>query len=745
MFKKLKVMLLAASLVLPSAVYASALTTEKPILISAPVTAVPISAEVGTESDDALLADAIIKAKEYLGDTDRFASMSHSISDYYGIKLFYLYWYDSENEGETLSAAIGSDGVLYRFSVSNYDGEAKLPVITKNDALEIAYTYAVKVDPSSAFISKDFATVSYMRWSGYEVTFQSTYNGYAIKGNDITVTVSPDGKVTGFDAFDMARGVVTPENPETLISETAAKAALKTSLPLELIYKSFYSYDEESDKYTAKIKLVYKLADDYASKAVDAVTGETIEYETKSYEGAYDGAESPVAGEANSSAGQGSKLTEAELKSIELQAGLLTADAITAKLRAVAEFGMTDGYTLYASNLYSSESPYDGTLTYYWQLSYRTGEGDDKENSNYAYAMANAKTGEITSYSNYTGTDNKPVTEFKYTEEQCKSAAEKLLAALYGNKFTAYVYTDNAPIVYPLDAEEESISSYTFSYVRTVSGVKFPTDMITVTVNPDTLGAISLDFGYTDVGFPSAEGAISAGAAADKYFAIVALKPYFIAGLGISDGKLLTPDIAYSPDEKQLTPVYAYTYFCYVDAMDGGLLGYDGKAAEYTPVEYFERNVTFVDLASSAYAEAIFKLYNMDIIGMDDTRFEPDRAITVGELSEMLQNAGYWYQLDGDKDSDQTASVTVEDALYRVVCALGYADIATIDGIFKYPYENADEVSVNRVGAVAITYALGLLQVIVSDGGTLNPTADLTRGQAAQLVYNLLVHQIAKG
>jgi Fungalysin/Thermolysin Propeptide Motif. len=735
MFKKFKIALLATTMVLPSVVYASALTAETPVAISAPVTAVPISATVDSISDDALLEAAINAAKKFLGNTDRFSSLSHSISDFNGVKVVYLYWYDSTTEGETLSATVGADGTLYQFSICG-DSKNILPVITKTDALQTAYVYATKVDSEYAsWISKEFATVSYSRWNGYTVTFQSIYNGYLVEGNSITVSVSPEGKVTAFNALDMARNVSIPEKPSTLISVTEAKNTLKSSLPLELVYKSFYSWDNDSREYKATIKLVYKLADNYSTQAVDAVTGKLIELQSNNYY--YGGpTESADSTAGNGSISAESKLSEAERKEVVLQAGLLSAANIDAKLRTVIAFGFTSDLTLSSSTLYGVKSPYDGTTSYQWQLNYKDTDGNVT-----VYAIVDAKNGTVISFNNYNGSEYKPVSEFKYTSKECQTAAEKLLTALYGEKFSSYVYVDSLYSgVQPLTAEDQ-ISSYSFYYVRTVNGVKFMTDTISVTVNPDTLEVFDLNFGYTDTVFPSVTGAINASTAADKYFAVVALNPYYIVSLGISDGKLLAPDLVYSAEEKQLSPVYSYIYNGYVDAISGELLDSSGDAADYKPTEYYKSNVSFVDIGTSEYSGSILALLNMDIITLDNVNYEPNRAITAAELETLLENAGYWYSDSDDKET--ASSVSVEDALYRVVCALGYSEIAKIDAIFKYPYSDASKVSKERVGAVAIGAALGLLDKIAKDG-TLDPSAAITKGEAAQLVYNLIAHDFTE-
>ena len=134
----------------------------------------------------------------------------------------------------------------------------------------------MKVNPDYSLLSDENATVNYGRWSGYDVTFHSLYDGNIVDSNVVRVTVSPEGKVTYYDAFSLARGLNLSETPEEIISADDAKKALKTKLPLELVYRSYYEYDHERGESKATLKLVYQLPRDYSTKVVDAITGEVI-------------------------------------------------------------------------------------------------------------------------------------------------------------------------------------------------------------------------------------------------------------------------------------------------------------------------------------------------------------------------------------------------------------------------------------------------------------------------------------
>ena len=108
----------------------------------------PVAADAiaAVKGDDELLEQAIKAAKQYLGNTDRFARLTHSISDYGKVKLVFLNWSESKKENEHLSAVVTDDGVLLRFNLRE-PGKPGLPKVSKADAVKLAYQFVMKVNP----------------------------------------------------------------------------------------------------------------------------------------------------------------------------------------------------------------------------------------------------------------------------------------------------------------------------------------------------------------------------------------------------------------------------------------------------------------------------------------------------------------------------------------------------------------------------------------------------------------------
>lgn len=732
MKKKALVLLLSAALAAPTIIGAAAQSPDDPVS-AVPGTAVvePVAAVAAdaAKPDDELLEDAIKSAKLYIGNTVKFDEVSHQIVDLGGFKVVYLDWSSSESR-EYASAVVTEDGVLIRCSRHTPGEQPAMPEITKEDALMLAYEFAMKVNPAFGLLSTEHATVKYQRYSGYSVTFYAMHNGCIIDSCYVQVSVNNSGKVTEYDAQEFVRGLKLPAAPESIIPKEDAKKALKTKLAPELIYKSFYRFDDKTGRFKAEIKLVYQLPGDYNynKKVIDAVTGEviTVNRTTSKYYAAERARSIDGGGYTRSSA---INLTPAEQKAVEAQAGLITAAEADAKVRAVSEFGIPNSLPVDTATLSTIKSAYNDKLSYRWAITYR-----DKEEGKYAYAIVDAKTGEILSFSGYGlgRLEYKPASEFKYTEAECEEAAVKLMQKLYGEKFESYVRTEYQN-VRPLSLDD-IISTYTFNFVRVINGAKFNDDFITVSVYPDTLAVTDVSFGYTDTEFPSTDGALDVSAAVDAYFGVVENGPYYLVAESNKDGELQVPVYPFTVGEKQLVPVYGYTFYCYVDAMTGELLDYNGEPAEYKPLKFYSSGEWFGDLAGSPYYPAVKILYNMDIVEAKERDFCPNDEITGEELLDMLWKAGYM------KPAELGAEpVSLEDAADIIMRAVGYSKILGLSKIFKVPFGGKANLSEDRIAAVALAEGLGLLDGVLPGEDAPDLTAPATRGQAAQLVYNLVV------
>ena len=86
-----------------------------------------------------------------------------------------------------------------------------------------------------------------------------------------------------------------------------------------------------------------------------------------------------------------------------------------------------------------------------------------------------------------------------------------------------------------------------------------------------------------------------------------------------------------------------------------------------------------------------------------------------------------------------TSKVKREDAFKYLIRMNGLEKISALHGIFKVDYADGDEVSDELLGYAAI---LSGMNVISGDGGYLRPNDNLTRAEAATLLYNYMNREL---
>jgi hypothetical protein len=446
-----------------------------------------------------------------------------------------------------------------------------------------------------------------------------------------------------------------------------------------------------------------------------------------------------------------SNLSNAEKAAVELQKSFIKADDINAKIKAMPELG---GYNLKAvsSAVSKSESRYSDAVKYFWNVNY---EFTDAENNNgSAYVTVNAETGEIISFNCY---KNNPVyktaSEYKYTDDDCRKAAEAFLVKYYSGKKSEYKPTEISRVI-PYD---NMVYFYDYSYGRYINGILFDNDNIYISVDPGTLAITNFSINYSDdASFPSPDGIITPDTAVDKYFGVVSLTPYYLVTLGFDkDGSLIRSQNYITADDKYLTLVYSYTDYCFIDAFSGDVIDYNGKKYEPQSADYYNPTA-FRDISHSKYTDKIKKLTDMDVI-KTDTHFFPTRPVTQLDYFKMLsylnstwynkymeytviaKKGGHpddYFSINAD-DIDENANITRETAVKIIIDAMGYGDAARIKGIFKCPLSDADKISDDCYGYVTLAYGFGLTGIF---GNTFNPQAILTREEAAALVYEYMIY-----
>lgn len=225
----------------------------------------------------------------------------------------------------------------------------------------------------------------------------------------------------------------------------------------------------------------------------------------------------------------------------------------------------------------------------------------------------------------------------------------------------------------------------------------------TADVQTDKNGKIvSYNINYTKNGvFSELDGVISADEAAEKIFE-----------LGGYHKKYLVDS------DKKAYLVYDFERDVTLHAISGKSVGYDGE-------ELQDGKYTYTDIENHYAREYIEELAKYGI-GFSGGEFKPDEYITASEFNKLLS---FLFIETSDNSSEL---LTREGAAVSFVKAIGLDAAARYDDIFVQPFI---DVTQNK-GYIAILKAMGIFSG--DDNGSFNPYNNLTRGEAAVIIYKYL-------
>lgn len=610
----------------------------------------------------------------------------------------------------TSSMSVTESGMeAYVFNWRTKDGDKSMRVRTNGDVIMSYYNYRGDysdrpyISEMSTEDAKNIALEFIDRVKGnypYEIKFEdnsmdlysSTYD-FALR---IYIGGIPLDSQMGHISINRTNGAVESFNiwydyisndyksPDEMIGEDKAKEEYAKNLGLKLVYRT--SYDDE-DKLFAYPVYVQKYT---YGKYINAMTGDVYDQTSSdSVMNTYSlAAEDSVAG--GKEFGRKS-LTTQEIAEIDKVAGLISTSDIEKQLRDNKYLNISKSAKfnyMHLEKKYGSDDEY----TYYISMS-----GDEKSSGN---ICVNAKTGEIISFNRY---------DLDYDYEDLTFKDDKILKTFAGDKAKEYEY------------DEESKC-----YKRYVNDIEVEDDTVCIEMLKGNLIRYSIN--YSDVEFPSVEGAMSQQEAANAMFAA---KGYELAAV---------------LDNKKAVPVYKHENV-YINPFTGAFVDWQNReiaADENAKIEY-------TDISGHYAKEYIEKLAEYGV-GFEGGEFKPDEKITQKDYLALLSSmynrgitvlrndkaqAEYVYSnavgnnIITSEERNDDAIVTRETAVIYMIRAMGAEDYAKYNEIYVTPF---DDVTVNK-GYIALLAAMG---VVSGNGGQFNPNREITRAESAIMIYNYL-------
>ena len=554
-----------------------------------------------------------------------------------------------------------------------------IPQISKETALLSAQAFLEKVNPDiSAEYDFSDADVSFYS-TAYQILAPRKANGIKTN-NNVSVTVSAEsGKVTSF-SIDYTENAVFPSAGSAMSVEKAEE--IFRSGALKKIYNDFYNGE------MAQIVWVPT-----GFSQIDAVNGERFnvaeEFARNTAEGSlYAKAQDSLYEEA---------FTEEELAELSAVAGLISMDEAEKKIRSMSELDIS-GTEISGFSVTKLGERYMTEISF---------EDEDY----FGNAVLDAETGQMLSFWSYNG-------------------------KIYGDKefddgFIKKYYSDYISRTKVVD------NSYR---VRIENGIEYPADTISCEKDKKSGKVTSFSIRFDEAEeFEMPEDIADEAAVYDVLFEKIKPELYYVL-----DGK----------KEARLIYELDFSDVSFIDAQTLKMLGYDGNE-QTAPIS--SREYAYTDISGHFAEEAIKALASIDV-GFQDAEFKPNNIITQKEYAALLSQCIYDYVIfeSGAVNIDKTSEyfvrtlgingeefksdepLTREKALkYLLDAGAGeFSKTAGIKGIFKTGFADENEIDQDLLGYVAI--AKGLHIVNGSSDGNFYPKANVTRGEAAVMIYNYL-------
>ena len=732
-----------------------------PMTAAMPVYA--INGSSTSDESDVEMKAALTVAKQRVEIPEELSEFNYRTSESYGTKMFEFTWStdrDLTNAGvKYIQVSVVGDIITryeyYDDSKANnrWSSNPTLAKLTEEEILAKAEEYIKQLDPKIAGSVKAEVSSFSLFGDTAEVRFYRYVNGVKVDDNYGYINVNKNtGELYSFEAnwWDNADF----KDAKTAKSEKEIEEAYKKLCTLTPYYKI-------STNWTTKKKTVRIVYEPSFTSEIDAFTGEasTIWQDMNEADGTrYYGYEMAVTEEAEDLDvgnpatgvfGNGVVFTEAELKKIQQDENLLTAEQVFELLKKDKYAALTDDYEIKSYEVYSDKT--DDDIEAYYEVDNETGvttyvnpssanKKEEKENFyiNVTFAakdknyrgyknisvQLNAETGDMISMSKY-GNNRQDLPKLNVekanavAEGAAKQYAKDIFAECKANKY------NTGPVAEP-DEERFTERDRTFYFDRYVNDIQVSGDNIYVTVDSNNV-VTGFGFTYTDdVKFPSAD-ILTAEEALDKLYTQRNFN-YYYTGWITKGGKV------------QTYLLYQMNSF-YLNAKTGKLCSWNGEPlTDYTS----GKDVKYIDIKGIPQEQAILAMQKYGVTITKESKFKPNEIITKDEFKKLLNAAlsgygAYYYDVPEEAElleEGESEYVTRTDAAVLFTQKYDNNNITALEGIFKTPFSDVKS-SDKNIGAIAVAYAKGF---IPKGDGKFNGEKQITRAEAVQMIYDYLTY-----
>ncbi len=715
--------------------------------VSTAAEAVPVESVRNNSTEDVKLQEKLsniiteIKKKVTIpSDCTKFESNYYG--DNYGRgRQWNLSWYSEKGSHYFTVVCDDNANITYinNRDYERYEKQEPINYLIK-ELRPAADAYIKKVAPK-AWGHVTFLTASYVGYYNncYQFEYVRTENGVTMPDNTITIQISAaDKEVKQYNANWLFQLSIPSKDIKITKEEAAEK--IKKQVTMELKYLTKWNTDGK----TRSAYLVYAPSNNYI--AVDAKTGEVYTTREQWIETSRE-AEKAVQDTAVNNNDAGSTFTKEELAQIKELGSLITEEQaiekvvknkqllIDANVKAIT--ASLSGYRLYGN---------DNKKQYVWNISFTDPRVPDSGKNDYyranAYAMVDAKTGEILSFhSSVKNADQMTPEELeraktKLSREKCAEVFETFAKSQNSKQFTDTKQSSVIPnYIYDYVKEIPVYGGYAFGYERVKEGIPYADNYFSGSV--DSISGKIFEYRKNwdeEIKFESPKNAMTPEQAFQAYIKLNGYELVYelntvhkLVKSGDMNSKTENSySVEYQPRLVYRTNINPYT----ISPFTGKQLDWSGEV--YVPET--KKMEDYTDIKGNPYERSILLLRDLGA-GTGELKFRPNEVITEKELQSLAEKLFYEASRDEIKLKSNSGITKQQLAKYSVQI-LGYEKFAAIGDIFLCGYTDDAKIGKDYYNYVAIAKALKLFGS--GKEKTFQPTAKITRGEAADILIKVL-------
>jgi hypothetical protein len=673
-------------------------------------------------------------------------------------KYVWEFRWDMHNSEKSMNVHVsidGNTGKLVRINRHEYihnQEQSMIAKITEEQAKKIAEKFINKINPDEfkevQFMDNHYMKYDYGRYRSpnYYFRYIRKVNGISFDRNSITVEVDGrTGTVTSYNFrwdYDLQFSSL-----DKLIPKEKAEEIFNAKTNMKLRYVPIRDQEKYSNKINS-VRLVY--APDFSfGYMLDAEKGEMIDYTSKTTEDR-----------------KVKDLTQNEkeqllknLKPIHKSNKEIDNARAEVVIKSILKELFNNKYEIERIEYEDRNIPWDSEAVKTWSARFVPKDGLSRYEHGGSITI-NAMTEELISlYRYYDPEMDAEEFEPKLTWEQAYDKAIQMIAKYFPDKLTE-LETEQTyrPQIHIINGKKMPERRFSFNFTRMVNSIQYPNNSISIGFDIKTGEMTELRCNWNEeIDFPNISDTITEEEAKRIFFEThKAELTYTMINKNLDDSK---PAVEVKAVYKLNSPTIPYP-MATIDAFTGKLINYDGQ-------EIVEQKDEFKEKIKGHWAEKQLTILATQNI-IDAKNFDPDKEITTLEFIKMMVNAkGYHPYMTREAEDLNFTNITKDDENYGylqiavryglienkaeefngdsnltrenmaeiLIKFLNYDTLAKSRDIFTLPFEDADKVSPDKIGYVAIGKGL---DIFVGSNGKFRPKDNTTMVEAAVTIYNAL-------